>query len=242
MLSTENLAIGHRKNVLLKQLNLRLEAGELVCLIGPNGAGKSTLLKTLAGLLPPLSGSLMWKQVPVRSLSPQQRAQHLALILTDRVEAGYLTGRELVALGRYPFTGWSGQLTHEDQHCVEEAIQETGAAHIADRLLMELSDGERQRLMIARALAQKTPLILADEPTAFLDFPGKVALFRLMYQWATTEKKALLITTHDLHLAFSFANRFWLINRSGILTDLPPHEMVQSEVWKDTFPEWSMAL
>ncbi|HRK73372.1 MAG TPA: ABC transporter ATP-binding protein [Rhodothermales bacterium] len=240
MLSTENLAIGHRKKVLLEQLNLRLEAGELVCLIGPNGVGKSTLLKTLAGLLPPLSGHLMWNQVPVRSLSSQQRAQYLALILTDRVEAGFLTGRELVALGRYPFTGWSGQLTYEDQCCIEEAIQETGATHIAERLLMELSDGERQRLMIARALAQKTPVILADEPTAFLDFPGKAALFRWMYKWAKTEKKAILVTTHDLHLAFSFASRFWLIDRSGILTDLSPHDMVQAEVWKDTFPEWNM--
>ncbi|MBN8587285.1 MAG: ABC transporter ATP-binding protein [Rhodothermia bacterium] len=242
MLRTQNLVVGHAKKGLLSGIQAQMKRGDLICLIGPNGAGKSTLLKTLAGVLQPIAGTIQWMGEELRNITPQQKAQRLALILTNRIEAGYLTGRELVALGRYPFTGWSGQLSATDQEQVENAILATGATHIADRRLMELSDGERQRLMVARALAQQTPMILADEPTAFLDFTGKAALFKWMRNWTQQQEKAVLLTTHDLHLAYAFADRFWLITPNGTFSDLPPKQMVLSDAWKTTFPEWEAIL
>ena len=187
--------------------HLTIEAGRLTCLVGRNGVGKSTLLRTIAGLQPPLSGTVSIGGEDISRLSPSRRAKKVSIVLTRQPESGSLTVAEAVALGRMPYTNFWGTLTAEDRRIVEEAMRLTDITSLAHKRLARLSDGERQKAMIARAIAQQTPVILLDEPTAFLDHPSKESLFELLTRLAHEHGKTILLSTHDLELANRFADR-----------------------------------
>ena len=220
MLRVEGLTTGYRSRgrtyAVSPQLEGELPEGRLTCLVGTNGAGKSTLLRTMAGLLPPLGGRVSVGGRALDALSPAERARAVAVVLTGRPDVAHLRVGELVALGRIPHTGFSGRLSAADRAVVADALRRTGVDGMARRPVTTLSDGECQRAMVARALAQATPVLLLDEPTAFLDFPAKAALFDLLADLAHTEGKAVLVSTHDVGLAARRADLFWLLDGAGL--------------------------
>ncbi|MCI7378239.1 MAG: ABC transporter ATP-binding protein [Bacteroidales bacterium] len=221
----DGLAVGYgtgrHRHTVGSDLCAALPPKSLTCLVGVNGAGKSTLLRTLSGLLPPLAGSVEIMGKRIESLSVRQMSTLLSIVLTARPDTGHLTVEETVAAGRMPYTPLSGRLSETDQKLVDEAMRLTGTAHLRNRALASLSDGERQRVMIAKSLAQDTPLILLDEPTAFLDFPGKIGTLRLLQSLAHDRGKTILLSTHDLEPAFRLADRLWLLTPGGLLSGTP---------------------
>jgi iron complex transport system ATP-binding protein len=211
--------------VVLAGLGAVARRGELTVLLGPNGVGKSTLLRTLAGLLPPLGGGMLLEDEDLARLRVDERARRVAVVLTDRVQAGLLSAWELVALGRHPHTPMSGKLAAADVAVVGWALAAAGAAALADRPVAELSDGERQRLLTARALAQEPSLMLLDEPTAFLDAPSRVALTGLLRRLARERDMTVVASTHDLELALRVADHVWLLDRDRRLHTGTPEEV-----------------
>jgi iron complex transport system ATP-binding protein len=216
VLHATNLAIGYKKkvghNVIQHGLNLELAPGELVCLIGPNGAGKSTLLRTLGALQRPLGGTVQVDDEDVHSLDQHEKSLKLSLVLTDRFEMERTTVCDLVSMGRYPHLSWWGTIHDEDKRIIDETIE---AVHLSAKKhcnLQELSDGERQRAMIARAFVQNTPIVLLDEPTAHLDLPNRVEIMLLLHKLAHTTGKAILLSTHELDLALQAADKIWLMS------------------------------
>lgn len=224
MLSSSSLSIGYHHPI-ASDLNLQLRPSELVCLIGPNGAGKSTLLRTLAGMQPPLSGAVKLDETDLHSLPALDLARQLAVVLTGRIEAGNLSAYALVTLGRHPYTDWRGRLTSRDEEVVQHAMRITGCDSLASRPIHELSDGERQRVMIARALAQEPNILLLDEPTAFLDLPRRVELLQLLKRLSRETNCAILLSTHDLDLALRIADKLWLLSSQGELHIGLPEEL-----------------
>jgi iron complex transport system ATP-binding protein len=231
-LRTVDLDIGYRRRsrvrTVMGGLNLDLERGDLVCLLGRNGTGKSTLLRTIAGMQPPLAGSVQLGGKPIETLSRMELAARLSVVLTDRTSTGALTARRMVELGRYPHLGWSGKLDSEDLRAVDRALAHVGAEHLADRDSNELSDGERQRVMVARALAQEPVVLLLDEPTAFLDAPARVELLALLRRLARTEQLAIVVSTHDLDLALRLADALWLVTSDNRMQVGSPEDLVLS--------------
>ncbi len=239
ILSTHNLTVGYRtlrtRKPVAQDIQAELHRGELVCIIGPNGAGKSTLLRTLAGLQKPLSGTVELQSENIARWSQQKLARTVSIVLTERVSGGLLTGQELVALGRHPYTSWVGGFSVHDEAVVQWAIQAVGADELANRQVNELSDGERQKIMIARALAQEPALLILDEPTAFLDLPRRVEIMHLLKRLAHETERAILLSTHDLDLALRQADRIWLLNNKGELTIGSPEDLVLSGAFEATF-------
>lgn len=240
VLSTHNLSIGYRQSrrqakVIGSGILTALHGGELVCLLGPNGIGKSTLLRTLAGMQPVLGGRITLLGRDARRLTPAERARLLSVVLTDRVRVGMLSAYELVALGRYPYTDWRGQLTERDRAAVCWAIQAVGAGDLTNCRVEELSDGERQKIMIARALAQEPHVMLLDEPTAFLDLPYRVEVMRTLRNLTRTTGRAILLSTHDLDLALRSADRVWLMTPDGSLQTGAPEDLILSGAFQATF-------
>ena len=235
MLNAEDLAIGYHRTPLAAGLNLELRLGELVCLVGPNGAGKSTLLRTLAGMQPPLRGVVRLAGKALHHLPAEEIAKQLAVVLTGRVDAGNLSAYALVALGRYPYTDWRGRLKPQDEAAAQHAMRLTNCAGLASRPIHELSDGERQRVMIARALAQEPRVLLLDEPTAFLDLPRRVELFQLLKRLSREPGCATLLATHDLDLALRTADRLWLLAADGAFTSGLPEELALNGAFASAF-------
>ncbi len=190
----------------LRSVEMRLPANGLVCLMGRNGSGKSTLLRTIAGLQTPITGAITYENVVLNTLSKEQLARKVSIVLTKRVEAEQLTVEEIVGMGRAPYTGFFGRLSATDREIVAQAIDNLGIRALAKRRIRELSDGEHQKAMIARALAQTTDIIIMDEPTAFLDYESRVQLMVNMKSLAKKESKLILMSTHDLHLAEEYAD------------------------------------
>lgn len=238
-LSTHNLTIGYgkkqRQTVVQSRLTHELNSGELVCLIGPNGSGKSTLMKTLAGLLKPIEGEVRIVGKHILSYSRHEIAELVALVLTDRVDIENATVWDVVALGQQPYTHWLGGLTTEGHEKIEEAIRLVHLEHKAKNYLNELSDGERQRVMIAKALAQDTPIILLDEPTAHLDLPNRVEIMLLLHRLAQKTRKAILLSTHELDLALQAADRIWLMNDKKRMISGVPEDLVLNGTFNDVF-------
>ena len=240
VLRTKDLSIGYRRTrrapvVIASDLNFSLRPGELVCLLGPNGAGKSTLMRTLARLQPPLSGQIWLDARPLDDLRPGQLARRLSIVLTDRVDVGAMSGYGLVSLGRHPYTGWTGTLSEQDQHIVQWALHAVRAKELSDRLTVEMSDGERQKVFIARALAQQPRVMLLDEPTAFLDLPRRVEVMDLLRQLASKNSQAILLSTHDLDLALRNADRLWLLSADGELFDGAPEDLILNGAFERVF-------
>ncbi|MBL7946532.1 MAG: ABC transporter ATP-binding protein [Flavobacteriales bacterium] len=233
-LSTEALAVGYPGRRLVERVDIALRPGELVALIGVNGGGKSTLLHTLAGLHPPLAGKVRSLEAEIGTLSAVERARRMALVLTGRPAAGLMDVRTLVAMGRQPWTGHFGRLTEDDHRIIDGALQAVDVVHLAGRQLRELSDGEAQRVMIARALAQDTPVMLLDEPMAFLDLVNRLRLLRTLRQLAHDRQKAVLLSTHDLQSALDLCDRLLLIH-DGRLWNGTPADAVVSGVLEALF-------
>ena len=208
-ISTNKLAIGYGEAVVQSDLSFSLYEGEMVCMLGPNGCGKSTLLRTLAGLQPALSGEL--KVESRESKVESQKA--IALVLTERLSLENTTVHDVVAMGRYPYTSFLGGLTDEDEAIIAQSLQQVGFDQPVGRSFFNAhSDGEKQRILIAKALAQQTPIILLDEPTAHLDLPHRILVLRLLRQLAHVQGKTILISTHELDLALALSDRILLMS------------------------------
>lgn len=225
-----DLSVGYRtrrhRTVVAAGLHARARPGELTVLLGPNGCGKSTLLRTLCGLQPALAGRVLLDGADLAALPADQRARRIGVVLTDRVDAGLLSARELAGLGRIPHLGLSGRLRDADHAVVDWALTAVGAAPLADRPAGQLSDGERQRVLTARALAQQPRLLVLDEPTAFLDVPSRAGLVELLRRLARDQDLTVLMSTHDLELALRVADRVWLMTPAGTLTDAVPEQLM----------------
>lgn len=215
ILSAKDLTVGYRKgnstSPVISGLNLSLSRGKLVALIGANGIGKSTLLRTLVGNQPPLEGEVSISGIRIGEISRKDLSLLLGIVNTERTQAGALTVREVVSLGRQPYTGFLGILSKNDKSIVEKAMQDAGILHKASSFLAELSDGERQKVMIAKALAQCTPIIILDEPTAFLDVASRMETMLLLHNLAHKQNKAVLLSSHDLSQSMMLADELWVV-------------------------------
>lgn len=239
-LETRHLAVGYRRPkcvpyAVIEEISVVLREGELVCLLGPNGAGKSTLIRTLCGMQAPLAGQVLMGGEPLEKLSARTLAQRMSLVLTERVAVGLMPVANLVALGRHPYTRWGGRLGLEDREAVWLAMADAGIEDLAHRPVCELSDGERQKVMIARALAQEPQVMILDEATAFLDLPRRVELMHLLRRLTRSRQRAILLSTHDLDLALRCADRLWLLPLGGPLQDGAPEDLVLSDAFADAF-------
>lgn len=228
LITLENLAIGYKNKVVKSGLAAEIRSGQLTALIGTNGVGKSTLLRTMAALQPSKAGRVTFKAdaghaINLDTLTPGELARTVSVVLTERPDARLLTVRQVVAMGRLPYTGFFGQLTTADETVVDKALQVTELAHFANRQFDALSDGERQKVMIAKALAQQTPIIILDEPTAYLDYPSKVRTMVMLRRLANQLDKIVLLSTHDLELAFKHADR--LLSLRHNLAEYPKERM-----------------
>ncbi len=219
VISLSQLSVGYTpSHPVISDINLELKSGQLACLIGENGIGKSTLLKTLTGFLPKLNGSLLLDNRDIESFSQRELARQVSIVLTQKPDVQNLTIEEIIGLGRSPYTGFFGRLRAEDRKVVDDAIATMGIEKLRGRMIQTLSDGERQKVMIAKALAQETPVILLDEPTAFLDFPSKAETFQSLLRMAHERDKLILLSTHDLELAVRFADSLLEVKKGSLQT------------------------
>ena len=236
----KDLSIGYRtgkkEKIVHQHLNFQLHAGELTCLLGANGAGKSTLLRTLSASQPSLEGELLILDKPVSEYTEKERSRTIGVVLTDKTFTGGLSVYELVALGRQPHTGFFGRLTKEDRRIVEEAMENVGIAHKARNYTAELSDGERQKVMIAKALVQECPLILLDEPTAFLDVVSRIEIMHLLHRLAVEQNKAILLSTHDIEQALVLSDKLWLLTKGEGLQYGVTEDIILSHRMDSLFP------
>lgn len=240
LLEARNLRTGYRSGssttVVASALpDLQLDSGRLVCLLGPNGSGKSTLLRTLAGLQPALAGQILI--AGLAKWAPRTLAKKVSLVLTDRVKGNHLTVESVVALGRYPYSGWLGSLATTDSSRIEWAMHACGVDALRQRLMHTLSDGQHQKIMLARALAQDTPILMLDEPTAHLDLPSRIKLMRLLHRLARQTGKGIIVSTHELDLALQIADEVWLLQSGGQLHKGAPEDLVLNGTFGAAFAE-----
>lgn len=215
-----NLSAGYPGKTLFSDLHLTMTAGELICFMGPNGVGKSTLMRTIAGLQKPLNGTIVFHG------NSLLRERLVSLVLTDPIRAGYMTVEDLVEFGRYPYLDWRMKLTSRDVELIDFAFDEVNIRHLRHRNLNELSDGQKQMVMIARALAQDTPIILLDEPTAHLDLNNRVEIMRLLKRLTRSMNKTILLATHELDLALQMADVIWLAGEQQKIIKGIPEDLV----------------
>ncbi|MBT8317031.1 MAG: ABC transporter ATP-binding protein [Lutibacter sp.] len=222
ILKVSNLSIGYTSKSEVKtiasNLNIELKAGNLVCLLGENGIGKSTLLRTLTKVQPTLNGEIVIDSTKLETYSYANLAKIVSLVLTERLPDSSLTVFELVALGRQPYTNWIGYLTTEDLQIIELAFEKTSTKHLMNSKCYELSDGQLQKVLIARALAQNTPIIVLDEPTAHLDLHHTINTFSLLKNLATDFQKTIIVSTHEVNLALQLADELWLMTPSKFIS------------------------
>lgn len=240
LLSCEHLEIGYRgsgltKRVVAGDLNLTLNRGELVCLIGPNGAGKTTLLRTLTGLQVPLAGKVNFLGESIHGMKANEIAKKISLVLTTPVQVGQMRVEELIGIGRFPHTDFFDRRKEKDEETVRKAMRLVDAEKLAGRFVNELSDGERQHVMVARALAQEPSLMVLDEPTAFLDLPGRVKVMLMLQKLAHKQGLAVLCSTHDLDLALQVADWVWLMDQNGHISQGAPEDLVLRGEFGKTF-------
>ncbi len=222
----ENLSIGYQGKsdacVVAQGIDARIHEGELTCLLGANGIGKSTLLRTLSAFQPKLDGSIYIREKEIGQYADRELATVISVVLTEKCTIRNMTVRELVGLGRSPYTNFWGSLDEADARSVEHSLALVRIEHLADRMVHTLSDGEQQKVMIAKALAQDTPVIFLDEPTAFLDFPSKVEMMQLLHRLSRETSKTIFLSTHDLELALQIADTIWLMDKAeGVVVGTP---------------------
>ena len=222
----KDLSIGYpgkgEVKVVAGHINAGINSGELTCLLGANGIGKSTLLRTLSAFQPKLSGEIFIQGQEIEQYKDKELSMAISVVLTEKCEVRNMTVTELVGLGRTPYTGFWGTLDEDDKQIVERSISLVKIEKLADRMVHTLSDGERQKVMIAKALAQETPIIFLDEPTAFLDFPSKVEMMQLLHRLSRQTNKTIFLSTHDLELALQIADKIWLMDKmNGVIIGTP---------------------
>jgi iron complex transport system ATP-binding protein len=225
IIATKDLSIGYKTKketvVIAKNLNLELTSGKLITLVGANGIGKSTLLRTLTGIQKPLTGEVFLLDKSLKSYEPSTLAQNLSLVLTEKLPPSNLTVFELIALGRQPYTNWLGKLTEEDLKIVKNVMNLVQIEHLAEKKHFEISDGQLQKVMIARALAQDTSIIILDEPTTHLDLFHKVSVFKLLKKLSQETNKCILFSTHDIDLAIQLSDEMIVMTEENIIQDQP---------------------
>ena len=241
ILEGTQVSIGYRSKkkevVVHNDLNFSLHRGELTCLLGANGSGKSTLLRTLSAVQPSLKGSITLMGKMLHEYSEKERSRSIGVVLTEKTQTGGLTIYELVSLGRQPHTGFFGRLNKEDKAIIEHAIEAVGITRLSASYMAEVSDGERQKAFIAKALVQECPLIILDEPTAFLDVVSRIEIMTLLRRLAIEEKKAILLSTHDIDQALLLADRLWLLTREkGIICGVT-EDLILSNQLAQLFPD-----
>lgn len=240
LLETTDLCIGYTgKNQstsnIAGPMDLELVPGKMICLLGANGSGKSTLIRTLSGLQPPVKGSVKLDGKLLSSYNPARLATRLSLVLTEAVKSWNLDVYSLVSLGRFPYTGWLGNLCDQDRAIIEISIRSAQLEELVHRQVDELSDGERQRVMLARALAQDTAIIILDEPTAHLDLAHRIELMSMLHSLSRTQQKSILLSTHELDLALQVADEIWLLDGTGGLLKGSPEDLVLNDHFSRAF-------
>jgi iron complex transport system ATP-binding protein len=240
LINTDSLSIGYstpRKGptVLHSNVNVKLQSGEFACLLGPNGSGKSTLLQTVCGFLPALDGDVFLDGRRVETISNREMSLLTSIVLTERISVSNMTVFDLVSLGRTPYTGFFGRLRANDSKKIIDSIQSVGLKGFEDRLITNMSDGERQKAMIAKALVQETPLIMLDEPTAFLDLPSRIEIMHLLRKLAHERNKGILLSTHDLDLALQMADKIWLLAEGRQMETGTPEDLVLTNEFRRFF-------
>jgi len=224
-LTSKDLSIGYQRRksakIVAEAINISLHKGKLTCLMGANGIGKSTLIKTLTGVLAPLSGSVVLGDKDIRNHSPIDMAKAISVLLTERPASGFMTVRDLINLGRFPYTNWRDHFNDSDTLAVEDAIKNIGLTKAADAPISELSDGNLQKAIIGRALAQDTDIIILDEPTIHLDVNNKTVIIKLLQKLCHEHNKSILMSTHDLELTMTYADRLWLFSENNLFEGLP---------------------
>lgn len=226
---------GSKRKAVTSGLNGNLYKGELTCLLGPNGMGKSTLLRTLSAFQPSLKGQISVDGRCLGEYSTGELARTISVVLTERPAIPNISVEEFVALGRSPYTGFFGKLTDSDSQIVEKSIEQVGVTNLKDRQWLSLSDGEKQKVMIAKSLAQETPVIFLDEPTAFLDLPSKVEIMHLLHRLARENNKLILLSTHDMELALQMADRLWVLAGTDTLWTGSPEDLLMDKIFTDFF-------
>ena len=225
ILTTSNLSVGYSSKKEIKtiatHINLKLKKGELIALIGANGIGKSTLLRTLIGIQPPLSGNIILNGININEYDSISFAQNLSIVLTEKLPPSNLTVFEIIALGRQPYTNWLGNLSDNDISKINEAMELTQITSLAEKKHYEISDGQLQKVLVARALAQDTPLIILDEPTTHLDLLHKVSLFKLLKKLAKETNKCILFSTHDIDMAIQISDEMIIMTDENVVQDQP---------------------
>ncbi|UXP32144.1 ABC transporter ATP-binding protein [Reichenbachiella agarivorans] len=227
-LSTAHLSIGYGEKIIASEVSLALQPGQLICLLGQNGVGKSTLLRTLSGTQTPLSGEVMIGEEKLSNMDRKDLAKQIGIITTDKIGMSNMSVRELVALGRFPYTNWIGKESTEDKRKIQESIDLCKINYIEHAKLGTLSDGQFQKAMVARALAQDTDFILMDEPTAHLDIVNRIDMFGLFAAIKSKTQKAILVSTHELDLSLQFADQLWLMDFNSAIVSGDPASLIQS--------------
>lgn len=232
LLHIENLTVGYGNKEILRDLDLGLDPSQLTALLGRNGSGKSTLIRSISGVQKPLNGNAQLKKRVVSEYPKRELAKELSLVLTNNQAPGNLTVYALVSLGRFPYTSWMGILSNDDKSVIQWALEVTGTLQFANRRIGELSDGEKQKVMIARALAQETDIIILDEPTAHLDTPNRLEIFHLLKELVSISNRAILISTHDIDTALHYADRLWLVEGNKIKSGVPEDLVIDGSLEK----------
>jgi iron complex transport system ATP-binding protein len=235
VLRTEDLHIGYKDKAILPPINVSLKEGNLIALIGPNGAGKSTLFKTLTAHIKPIKGKIELFGKELTDYSSKEKARLIGLVLTERPDDMFLKVYDVVASGRCPYTDFFGKIGKDDEKIIQESLDIVGINKLKDRYFNTLSDGEKQKVMIAKTLAQNTPIIFMDEPTAFIDYPSKIELFSLMKMLTKERNKTIIFSSHDLELLLRYTDDIWLISKGKQLISAKKDDLIGNEILKEYF-------
>ncbi len=235
VLKTSNLSIGYKGQALMPAIDVSLNEGDIVALAGPNGSGKTTLFKTLSASLKPVGGEVKLFGKDLRDYSPTERSSLFSLVLTEKPDDLFLKVFDIVAAGRYPHLGLLAKLKAEDEQIIYDSLETVGISHLVNRNFVSLSDGEQQKVMIAKALVQDTPLIFMDEPAAFLDYPSKIELVNIMHKLSREKHKTILFSSHDLDLLLRHADVMWVVAPQQPLRQGTPKELVDQGIIDEYF-------
>lgn len=235
VLKTNDLLIGYGNKAILPPINITLKEGDLVALIGPNGAGKSTLFKTLTAHIKQIEGNIELMGKDLSNYSSKEKARLIGLVLTSRPDDMFLTVYDVVASGRSPYTNYFGKIKREDEIIIHESLEIVGINNLKNRYFETLSDGEKQKVMIAKTIAQNTPIIFMDEPTAFIDYPSKIELFSLMKMLTKERNKTIIFSSHDLELLLRYTDDLWLLSKGKELISGKKSELMDKGFIKEYF-------